>query len=100
MFRSDVVFQLDQGGVLPLLKRPPSVRLALLVVIMIFSRAMWTTGTSLYRARQHNPTKGRRRQESSWRSKRLVSMLHFIFLLFSFLPTQCDSKPTPARSAA
>lgn len=38
MFRSYVVFQLDRGGVLPLLKPPQSVRLALLVVIMILSR--------------------------------------------------------------
>lgn len=38
LFRSYVVFQLDRGGVLPLLKPPQSVRLALPVVIMILSR--------------------------------------------------------------
>lgn len=42
MFRSDVVFQLDRGGVLPLLKPPQSVRLALLGRDHDFSRgAMW-----------------------------------------------------------
>lgn len=81
MFRSDVVFQLDRGGVLPLLKRPPSVRLALLVVIMILTRAMWRTGTGLYRARQRTQRDGddddrnHRGPRNSW-----FLMLH----LFSF----------------
>lgn len=82
MFRSDVVFQLDRGDVLPLLKPPPSVRLASLATIMILTPAMWKTGTGLHRARQHTPTERRRRQESSWPSKRLVSVSHSLFLLF------------------
>lgn len=99
MFRSDVVFQLDRGGVLPLLKPPPSVRLALLVVIMILTRAMWRTGTGLYRATTTHPQRdGDDDQESSWPSKRLVSMLHLILLLF--FPHSATPNHPPARSAA
>lgn len=53
MFRSDVVFQLDLRGVQPMLEPPWSVRLALLAMIMILTRAMWRTGTGLHRSRQH-----------------------------------------------
>lgn len=77
MFRSDVVFQPDRGGVLPLLKPPQSVRLASLVVIMILSHVVRlgpaciahnTTQRSgdvnknhrgLFRTRQPSPAHGR-----------------------------------------
>lgn len=97
MFRSDVVFQLDRGGVLPLLKRPQSVRLALLVVIMILTWAMWRTGTGLYRARQRTQRNGddddrnHRGPRNSW-----FLMLHLFSFSSSLLPTQCDSKSPPS----
>lgn len=94
MFRSDVVFQLDRGGVLPLLKPPPSVRLALLVAIMILTRAMWRRDRPVSRTTTH-PTGRRRRQESSWPSKRLVSMLHLILLLSSSHTVRLQTTPQP-----
>lgn len=94
MFRSDVVFQLDHSGVQPMLKPPWSVRLALLDMIMILTRSHvedWDRPASLTTT---HPEKRRRQQESSWPSKRLVSMPHLIFL-FSSHTVRLQTTPQP-----
>lgn len=87
LFRSYVVFQLDRGGVLPLLKPPQSVRLALLVVIMILSRPCGGLGPACI---AHDNTTGD--SDKNHRGPRNGWFLCFTLPFLLFFPTQCDSK--------